>query len=149
MFSKIIFVCTENTSRSPMAETIYKSLAEHGALPSVSRGLVVLFSEPVNTKAVAVLENHGLVCAAEISEELKAEDISEDSLILTMTDRQKRQVSEKFTVKAEIHTIKEFNGETGDVKDPYGGTLIDYEECYNELLRLIKKTIYRLDEENR
>jgi len=41
---------------------------------------------------------------------------------------------------------EEEDNEEGEVKDPYGGTLVDYEECYNELLRLIKKTIYKLDE---
>ena len=87
MFDKIIFVCTGNHSRSPMAETIYKSLAEEDGLPSISRGVVVLFSEPVNEKAESVLENHGLDCVVKVSKELGKEDITEGSLILTMTDK--------------------------------------------------------------
>ena len=146
MFDKIIFVCTGNNSRSPMAETIYKSLAEDEELPSISRGLVVLFSEPVNEKAEAVLENHGLTCVVEASKELSKEDITDKSLILTMTDKQKKQAQEKLELTENVFTIKEFNGEEGEVKDPYGGTLVDYEECFTELLRLIKKTIYKLDE---
>ena len=146
MFDKIIFVCTGNNSRSPMAETIYKSLAEDEGLPSISRGLVVLFSEPVNEKAEAVLENHGLTCVVETSKELSKEDITDKSLILTMTDKQKKQAQEKLELTENVFTIKEFNGEEGEVKDPYGGTLVDYEECFTELLRLIKKTIYKLDE---
>ena len=146
MFDKIIFVCTGNNSRSPMAETIYKSLAEDEGLPSISRGLVVLFSGPVNDKAEAVLENHGLTCVVEASKELSKEDITDKSLILTMTDKQKKQAQEKLELTENVFTIKEFNGEEGEVKDPYGGTLVDYEECFTELLRLIKKTIYKLDE---
>lgn len=146
MFDKIIFVCTGNNYRSPMAETIYKSLAEDEGLPSISRGLVVLFSEPVNEKAEAVLENHGLTCVVEASKELSKEDITDKSLILTMTDKQKKQAQEKLELTENVFTIKEFNGEEGEVKDPYGGTLVDYEECFTELLRLIKKTIYKLDE---
>jgi len=125
-----------------MAETIYKSLTENENIPAISRGLVVLFSEPVNEKAVSVLENHGLTCAVEFSKE----DITENTLILTMTDKQKKQAIDKYEIENNIFSIKEFNGEEGEVKDPYGGTLVDYEECYNELLRLIKKTIYKLDE---
>jgi hypothetical protein len=129
-----------------MAETIYKSLTENENIPAISRGLVVLFSEPVNEKAVSVLENHGLTCAVEFSKELTKEDITENALILTMTDKQKKQAIDKYEIENSIFSIKEFNGEEGEVKDPYGGTLVDYEECYNELLRLIKKTIYKLDE---
>ena len=129
-----------------MAETIYKSLTENESIPAISRGLVVLFSEPVNEKAVSVLENHGLTCAVEFSKELTKDDITENALILTMTDKQKKQAIDKYEIENDIFSIKEFNGEEGEVKDPYGGTLVDYEECYNELLRLIKKTIYKLDE---
>lgn len=146
MYNRIIFVCEGNHSKGPMAETIYKSLTENESIPAISRGLVVLFSEPVNEKAVSVLENHGLTCAVEFSKELTKEDITENALILTMTDKQKKQAIDKYEIENDIFSIKEFNGEEGEVKDPYGGTLVDYEECYNELLRLIKKTIYKLDE---
>ncbi|MBF1014770.1 MAG: hypothetical protein HXK78_06260 [Lachnospiraceae bacterium] len=146
MYDRIIFVCEGNHSKGPMAETIYKSLTENESIPAISRGLVVLFSEPVNEKAVSVLENHGLTCAVEFSKELTKEDITENALILTMTDKQKKQTIDKYEIENNIFSIKEFNGEEGEVKDPYGGTLVDYEECYNELLRLIKKTIYKLDE---
>jgi len=146
VYDRIIFVCEGNHSKGPMAETIYKSLTENESIPAISRGLVVLFSEPVNEKAVSVLENHGLTCAVEFSKELTKEDITENALILTMTDKQKKQAIDKYEIENDIFSIKEFNGEEGEVKDPYGGTLVDYEECYNELLRLIKKTIYKLDE---
>ena len=146
MYDRIIFVCEGNHSKGPMAETIYKSLTENESIPAISRGLVVLFSEPVNEKAVSVLENHGLTCAVEFSKELTKEDITDNALILTMTDNQKKQAIDKYEIENDIFSIKEFNGEEGEVKDPYGGTLVDYEECYNELLRLIKKTIYKLDE---
>ena len=146
MYDRIIFVCEGNHSKGPMAETIYKSLTENESIPAISRGLVVLFSEPVNEKAVSVLENHGLTCAVEFSKELTKEDITENALILTMTDKQKKQAIDKYEIENDIFSIKEFNGEEGEVKDPDGGTLVDYEECYNELLRLIKKTIYKLDE---
>lgn len=146
MYDRIIFVCEGNHSKGPMAETIYKSLTENESIPAISRGLVVLFSEPVNEKAVSVLENHGLTCAVEFSKELTKEDITDNALVLTMTDKQKKQTLDKYEIENDIFSIKEFNGEEGEVKDPYGGTLVDYEECYNELLRLIKKTIYKLDE---
>lgn len=146
-YEKIIFVCTGNTCRSPMAATIYRSLETNSDIKVISRGLVVLFSEPSNPKAEVVLKSHNLELEGHVSKSLKQSDIDENTLILTMTEKQKMNVIETFKYTDNVYTIKEFVGETGDVTDPYGGTLLDYEECYVELARLVKKTVYKLNEE--
>ena len=145
-YDRLIFVCTENTSRSPMAEAIYRSMTTEERIPAISRGLVVLFPEPLNPKADMVLANHNLQIKEGLSRQLSAEDITDDSLVLTMTLKQKNDVMADYDHNGQVYTLKEFCGEEGDVTDPYGGTLVDYEACYNELARLIRKTVYRLEE---
>lgn len=146
-YQKLIFVCTGNTCRSPMAEAIYRSLETMGTMKVISRGLVVLFSEPINPKAEIVLNKHDLELSNHVAKGLKASDIDEHTLILTMTANQKKRVCENYPDAKDVYPIKEYAGEIGDVIDPYGGTLMEYEECYIELARLVKKTVYKLIEE--
>ena len=146
-YNRLVFVCTGNTCRSPMAEAIYKNLNQEGDIKVYSRGLVVLFGEPINPKAETILIKHSLDHNNHISKGLKESDIDENTLILTMTADHKRNIMERHPNAKAVYTIKEYAGENGDVIDPYGGTLIDYEECYIELARLVKKTIYKLSED--
>lgn len=145
MYERLIFVCMENTSRSIMAESIYKSISENEKPEVLSRGIVVLFPEPINSKVVTVLENHELSPSREESCPLVREDILDKTLVLTMTEKMKYQIMKDYPELESVYTLKEFSGEIGDVKDPYGGTLLDYEDCFNELVVLIKKTIYKLE----
>lgn len=145
-YKRLIFVCTGNTCRSPMAVTIFKSMETNSEIEVLSRGLIVLFSEPSNLKADTVLKSHNLDLKNHKSKGLKATDINENTLVLTMTDQQKRQVMETFNQAENVYTIKEYVGDSGDVADPYGGSLIEYEDCYGELSLLIKKLVYRLNE---
>jgi protein-tyrosine phosphatase len=130
-----------------MAEAIYKNLEKVSDMKVISRGLVVLFQEPLNPKAEIVLKKHDLELNNHVSRGLKASDIEDNTIILAMTASQKKKINELYPEAEHVYTIKEFAGEMGDVVDPYGGTLMDYEECYIELGRLVKKTLYKLNEE--
>ena len=149
-YKKVIFVCNDNTCRGPMAEVIFKRLSVEMGIEAVSRGIVVLFPQPSNPKAEMVLRNHELLLENHTSRRIEKEDITEDTLILTMTEKEKKSVLEEFEempVEFTIFTVKEFTDEEGDVIDPYGGDLMDYENCYTDLARLIKKTVVKLNGE--
>ena len=131
-----------------MAEVIYKSLDKESDIKVISRGLVVLFAEPINPKADVILKKHDLEISKHISKSLKASEINEKTLILTMTDAHKDKIIDNYPNAMNVYSIKEYVGEVGDVVDPYGGTLVEYEDCYVELSRLVKKTVYRINGDN-
>ena len=146
-YDKIVFVCTGNTCRSPMAEAIYRGMSVDETMEVCSRGLVVLFPEPSNQKAEMVVQNHNLSLNSHVSTQLKQEDLSGNVLVLAMTFAQKVKIAENFGKIDNLYTMKEYVGEDGDVVDPYGGTVLEYEECFSELSRIIKKSLIKIKEE--
>lgn len=147
-YQKVIFVCTGNTCRSPMAAVLFKSLQSDNSIEVLSRGLVVLFPEPSNPKAETVLKSHNLLLEDHTATPLTAADLDDTTLVLSMTQSQKNNIIADFGYEKNVFTLKGFVDEEGDVTDPYGGDLIDYENCFSELARLVKKTVIKLNELN-
>ena len=136
--NKVIFVCSDNTCASNMAEAIFKSVLEDKDIEVCSRGMVVLFPEPVNPKAVAVLKARSLVMERTESEALSFNDLEGHPLILTMTESQRNRLSESYPGAADIFTLREFVGSSGDISLPAGGSLADYGAFYEQMDLLTK-----------
>lgn len=130
-----------------MAETVLHRLKRGRELDVISRGLVVLFPEPVNAKAVQILKNHYSEPRRREAQALETKDITATTLILTMTEREKRRVMDKYPMANFVYTLREFAGESGDVDEP-GGVIENYEACYKRILRLVTavcETLFKED----
>lgn len=143
-YDKVIFVCTENTCRSMMADAVYRTKAGERAIPSCSRGLVVLFSEPPNPKVMIALSNHDMMETNYVSTQLEKDDITETTLVLTMTFSEKVKVIEDYGWQDNVYTMAEFAGEGDDLIAPHGGTQEDYEECLETCIKLVDGVIDKL-----
>lgn len=134
-----MFVCTGNTCRSPMAEGLMKKyLYGNHKIEVVSRGLMVLVSEPANEMAVEIMKDMEIDISKHRSKPFDKDEIDDQTLILTMTERHKA-VLKGHNLKGQLYSIKEFVGSSGDVNDPYGGSLEIYKLCFDELEQLINK----------
>ncbi|MCR5742383.1 MAG: hypothetical protein K6F92_01450 [Lachnospiraceae bacterium] len=147
-YKRILFICNDNTCRSIMAEAIMKSIensiSEENRPRVHSRGLVVLFSEPINPKAVMVMRKNHLEPAKETSQQFTDADCKEGTLYLTMTEREKRMVEEMVPHLSNLYTLREFVGEVGDINEPYGGTEEDYEMVYEHIDLMVKMVAQKI-----
>ncbi|MCD7736560.1 MAG: phosphotyrosine protein phosphatase [Lachnospiraceae bacterium] len=148
-YDRLVFVTKGDTAAGPMAEAILQSKYLLDALDVTSKGLIVLFPEPINPKAEAVLVSNGLSMKGHMSDPLEPEDFNERTLLLTMNDEIRRKVLETFQPEHEelVQVLYQFVGEPEEPRNPYGGTLADYGQCFSELESLIKKLVVQLNEE--
>lgn len=149
-YNRLIFVCTDNLCRSPMAEAVMRRINRTEGLEITSRGIIVLFPEPYNPKATAVLRNSGIILENGLSKQLTAEDFAEDTLVLTMDRTEKSKVLEEYENACNVYTIMEFAGGSGDIMDPYGGDRDVYAlflESINTWVTQVERKIYEISQE--
>ncbi|MEK3888516.1 low molecular weight protein arginine phosphatase [Bacillus sp. FSL K6-3431] len=137
----ILFVCTGNTCRSPMAEAIFNHLMSDD---KKARSAGVFASKGSNAAYYAreVLQENNMKISHS-SELLEETHLTWATLVLTMTAGHKTLLMDRFPGAADkIFTLKEYvNDNKGelDVLDPYGGGLEVYRETFTELKELIGK----------
>ena len=146
-YKKLIFVDTNDNCRAPMAELILKRKFLTNPLTIESRGLVVLFPEPMNPKAEAILENHGYPTPVHVAMQLEQEDISRDVLLITMEEKQKSQIWETYEDAPHVYTLKEYVGESEISRRFMDNRSSVYSQCYTEMELLIRRLVIRLNEE--
>lgn len=146
-YDRLIFVSNSDTCRGPMAEAILKSKFLLSELEVKSRGLVVLFPEPVNQKAEAILASHGLTMKDHTAKMLEQEDFDERTLILVMEDALKQRIFQEHENVQNTWQLSEYIKEETDVTEPVGGSLADYGACYELLDCMISSLVVVLNEE--
>lgn len=147
-YRKVIFVCENGTTRAPMAEAIMKEYILKYPLEIESRGMVVLFPEPLNQKAEAVLISNGINMEDKMSCQLEESDLVPGHLILTMEAAQKQKILEEYqeAKRADVEVLTELVGDELEILNPYGGTLQSYGLCYETLNKSIQKLVNLINE---
>ncbi len=133
----IIFVCTGNTCRSPMAEGYLKSknLPE---LNIASRG----FSggDTANEKSVAVMNEIGIDISNHISKSITADDIKNTDKFICMTEAHKGLLLSLGAKEKNVFVLSD------GIPDPYGFDISVYRDCrdkiINETEALIKSDFF-------
>ncbi len=130
---KLLFICSGNTCRSPMAEGILRSFA----LPEVaceSAGLSVLSRDCAHPDAVAVCAAHGIDISRHLSKPVTYDMAEDADLIVCMTDSHKAAL-----ISAGIRDDKLI---ALDIPDPYCRWLEIYEECFDTIKNELKHLLF-------
>ena len=148
IYRRIIFVAEAGTCRAPMAAALLKEYTLKHPVEVLARGLVVLFQEPLNQKAEAVMISNGVSTEGYVSTQLNDEDVDEDTLVLTMERSQCQKVLDICANAKEenVCVLTELVGEELEIMNPYGGTLQSYGLCFETLRQTIKKLVKLLNE---
>lgn len=141
----VLFVCTGNTCRSPMAEGIFNSECERRKIAAAaeSAGLYADGST-VSRNSDAVMREIGIDISAHRSRQLTSDMISDADLVLVMTASHKMTISAAFPpeiVHGKVFTFSDYLGEPSDVPDPFGGSADVYRACRDRLTELIGKVL--------
>jgi len=137
----IIFVCTGNTCRSPMAEAIAKKIFNCNDVNVTSAGLSVYLPLPASENAVEALKKYDIFINDHISKRITEEDIKNADLIITMAKSHKQYLLSHYPkYRDKIYTLYEYSQNIDkDVDDPYGCDLETYKKCCSEIYDCIKE----------
>lgn len=134
MSKQIIFVCTGNTCRSPLAESYAKT--KSGERNFASRGIMVTESS-VNPLSKQIIEEEKIEGPSNPQELTEADTSS--SILLTMTSQHKSAIKQQYP-EAEVHLLSEYAaGSDENIADPVGGSYNDYRETYAQMKSFIDK----------
>lgn len=148
MVKRILFVCTGNTCRSPLAEGLFRHLAKQQGLDVEARsaGVMATNGMPISAHSEQILKQKGIADAL-TSSSIDEEAVNWADLVLTMTVGHKKMVVQQYPhMTDKVYTLKEFvedDPDETDIADPFGGPLELYEQCAAEiellLVRLLQK----------
>ena len=146
---KILFICTGNTCRSPIAEAIFNSRCNLKNVKAESAGVSIVKNTSIsNYSSSLILNNLNCDYSSRFAVQLTTEMMERADLVLTMTKYIKDLLILTFNnMEDKIFSLNEYVGVEGDIIDPYGGNEVIYKNVFDLLDNSIQLLINKIEED--
>ncbi|MFC0471703.1 low molecular weight protein arginine phosphatase [Halalkalibacter kiskunsagensis] len=144
----VLFVCTGNTCRSPLAEALLRNRAGE-SIQVKSAGVQAFPNSPASENTISVLAEKG-IDANHLSSPLTEDLLDWADVILTMTTSHKEMIKLFHPHVSEyLFTLKEFVDPLAhnlDIDDPFGGPIEAYRQTAEQIERCLDDLTQKLTE---
>lgn len=137
---KVMFICSGNTCRSPLAEGLFKKYLAEKNITEIevsSAGISAFSGDEVSENSVTVAEKRGVDLSSHRAKNLNPQDLIETDLFVCVTESHSK-VLERFCDSSRIMTL--------NVPDPYGKSLETYENCAKQIESYFPQILEKISE---
>ena len=115
----LVFICTGNVCRSPMAEGLLRSaLSEYDEIQVESAGLGAVVGHPADDHALALMKELGEDISAHRARQIHPDMVKDADLVLVMEAGHKRAIDDADpTARGKVYRLGEWQNR--DIDDPY------------------------------